>query len=363
MFLRPDPYCDAGDRGETMSRIAHNNKKLTLRSFYGIRARLVLLALILVAPLMADRVRVLEDFRDRQLYQVQQDVARPADPDAAIRVTADAIAHDISNAYLQLGLVCVFVLLGALVVAERIIIKPIEAIAEAAIRFGDGDWSARPTGIRLPAEFIPLARAFNRMTAQLRDRERNLLAANDRLAVMASSDMLSGLANRRGFQTRLDSEWAKAQQTGGDLAVMMIDVDHFKAFNDTYGHLRGDACLGRIGEVLAAIATDNNGFAGRYGGEEFCILLPGATAAAGHRAGEAVRAAVQALAIPHSDGVATRVTVSVGVASVAPQAAVPAQELMEAADAALYAAKHNGRNMVAGHGLIAFEGVPLALAG
>src|SRR5437868_6455729 len=82
-----------------------------------------------------------------------------------------------------------------------------------------------------------------------------MLANNDRLTVMASIDMLSGLANRRGFQSRLDFEWMKAQQYGSELSLLMIDVDHFKLYNDTYGHPEGDACLTRLGETLAGTAA------------------------------------------------------------------------------------------------------------
>ena len=121
---------------------------------------------------------------------------------------------------------------------------------------------------------MPLARAFNAMAAQLSQRERELVATNDRLTVMASIDMLSGLANRRGFQSRLDFEWMKAQQFNSELSLLMIDVDHFKLYNDTYGHPEGDTCLTRLGEALAGIAAGTMGFAGRYGGEEFCLLLP-----------------------------------------------------------------------------------------
>ena len=117
---------------------------------------------------------------------------------------------------------------------------------------------------------------------------------------MASIDMLSGLANRRGFQSRLDFEWMKAQQYDSELSLLMIDVDHFKLYNDTYGHPEGDACLTRLGETLAGIAADTMGFAGRYGGEEFCLLLPNTDAARALEIGETVRAAVQALALPHA---------------------------------------------------------------
>jgi HAMP domain-containing protein len=110
--------------------------------------------------------------------------------------------------------VSLFVLLGARVAAEKLIIQPIGMLATMAQRFGQGDWTARPVRNRLPAEFVPLARAFNGMAAKLGLRERGLVATNDRLAVMASIDVLSGLANRRGFQSRLDFEWMRAQQYG-----------------------------------------------------------------------------------------------------------------------------------------------------
>ena len=233
------------------------------------------------------------------------------------KVTA-AINRDIRTAYLQLGFVCLFVLLGALIGAEKLIIKPIELMTGMAKRFGEGDSSARVARSRLPAEFVPLARAFNAMAAQLSQRERELVATNDRLTVMASIDMLSGLANRRGFQSRLDFEWMKAQQYDSELSLLMIDVDHFKLYNDTYGHPEGDACLTRLGEALAGIAADTMGFAGRYGGEEFCLLLPNTGPQRALEIGETVRAAVQDLGLPHTTSSHGTVTVSVGVAATLP---------------------------------------------
>ena len=265
------------------------------------------------------------------------------------KVTA-AINRDIRTAYLQLGFVCLFVLFGALIGAEKLIIKPIELMTGMAKRFGEGDSSARVARSRLPAEFMPLARAFNAMAAQLSQRERELVATNDRLTVMASIDMLSGLANRRGFQSRLDFEWMKAQQYQCELSLLMIDVDHFKLYNDTYGHPEGDACLTRIGEALSGIAADTMGFAGRYGGEEFCLLLPNTTPQRALEIGEMVRASVQGLAVPHATSSHQTVTVSVGVAATLPSEGQTPGDLIEAADAALYAAKHRGRNAVVEHG-------------
>ncbi len=189
------------------------------------------------------------------------------------------------------------------------------------------------------------------MASQLSERELELVASNDRLTVMASIDMLSGLANRRGFQRRLDFEWMKAEQCHSPLSLMMIYVYHFKLFNDTYGHPEGDACLSRIGETLAGLAAATSGFAARYGGEEFCLLLPDSGTARALEVGETVRAAVQNLAIPHATSSHLVVTVSVGVAGVKPSEAVNPGDLLEAADASLYVAKRNGRNMVAEHGL------------
>jgi diguanylate cyclase (GGDEF)-like protein len=275
-----------------------------------------------------------------------------------------AINRDIRTAYLQLGLVCLFVLLGALIGAEKLIIKPIEVMTGTARRFGEGDWSARVSRRRLPSEFVPLARAFNAMAAQLGQRERELVATNDRLTVMASIDMLSGLANRRGFQSRLDFEWMKAQQYHCELSLLMIDVDHFKLYNDTYGHPEGDACLTRLGEALAGVAGDTLGFAGRYGGEEFCLLLPNTGLQRALEIGETVRATVQNLGLPHITSSHRTVTVSVGVAATLPNDAQTPGDLIEAADAALYAAKHRGRNAVVEHGFAKLaDGTGMALAG
>jgi diguanylate cyclase (GGDEF)-like protein len=174
--------------------------------------------------------------------------------------------------------------------------------------------------------------------------------------------MLSGLANRRGFQSRLDFEWMKAQQYGSELSLLMIDVDHFKLFNDTYGHPEGDVSLARLGETLAGIAAETMGFASRYGGEEFCLLLPNTDAARALEIGEMVRAAVQELAMPHCTSSYETVTVSVGVASTRPNDTQHPGDLIEAADAALYAAKHCGRNAVSVHGFAKTADGGMALA-
>ena len=294
--------------------------------------------------------------------------ARIAGTEARLIVSIDgakvsaAINREIRTAYLQLGFVCLFVLIGALIAAEKLIIQPIDTMATMAKRFGQGNWADRAARKTLPAEFVPLSRAFNAMAAQLGQRERELVATNDRLTVIASIDMLSGLANRRGFQSRLDFEWMKAQQYDCELSLLMIDVDHFKLFNDTYGHPEGDACLTRLGETLAGIAAETMGFAGRYGGEEFCLLLPNTDAARAVEIGEMVRGAVQGIAMPHCTSSYQIVTVSVGVAATRPNDGQRPGDLIEAADAALYAAKHRGRNAVVEHGFVRLTDSTVALA-
>ncbi|EGP09413.1 hypothetical protein CSIRO_0951 [Bradyrhizobiaceae bacterium SG-6C] len=273
------------------------------------------------------------------------------------------INGEIRTAYIQLALVGLFTLLGAWFAGERLIMRPVRKMTEMANRFGRGELSARASSATLPAEFVPLARAFDTMASQLSEREREMTAANDRLTVIASHDLVSGLANRRGFQSRLEFEWMKALQSNAQLSVLMIDVDHFKLFNDTYGHPEGDACLKRIGQTLADLSNSCDGFAARYGGEEFCLLLPGGDSADAVRAGEQVRAAVEGLAIPHRTSPGRTVTVSIGTATVTPGDAQPEDDLIEAADAALYAAKRQGRNMVVAHGLIRPAPSAVSLAG
>lgn len=262
------------------------------------------------------------------------------------------VDHEIRTAYAQLALVMLLALLGAWFVGERLIINPIRVLTSMARRFGQGDLSARASKAGLPREFKPLARAFNYMAARLAQRERDLVATNDRLTVMASIDMVSGLANRRGFQNRLEFEWLKAEQDDRSLALLMIDVDHFKLFNDTYGHPEGDTCLGRVGEALAAISNETMSFAARYGGEEFCLIVPDANSERALRTAELVRATIENLGIVHDGSVFRAVTVSVGVAVVRPNAESGPDDLVEAADAALYAAKRRGRNLVVEHALI-----------
>lgn len=167
----------------------------------------------------------------------------------------------------------------------------------------------------------------------------------DKLASLAATDALTGLANRRAFDERLADEWARARRDGTQLSLLLIDVDHFKKFNDHYGHLAGDGCLRALGRILSAIARRPADLAARYGGEEFAVLLPNTGPDGCAEVGEAIRQALHDLAMVHAQNPPSRlVTASVGAATSVPSQASDSSTLVAAADRALYAAKDSGRD-------------------
>jgi diguanylate cyclase (GGDEF)-like protein len=259
--------------------------------------------------------------------------------------------REIQFAYVQLSFFGLFVLLLAWFGGERLIVNPIRALARVAERFGRGDLRARAPRGALAKEFAPLTKALNDMAQRLAEREEELRAANIHLQELATSDALSGLANRRGFDARLAADWQRAGKLGRPVALLMIDVDHFKLFNDRYGHVEGDVCLRRIGKLLKESTRDDD-LPARYGGEEFSLLMPGADIDVALKRGEQLRRAVEELCIAHASAPSGQVTVSIGVASLYPAATDDAEDLVEAADVALYAAKRRGRNAVVAHGAV-----------
>ncbi len=241
-----------------------------------------------------------------------------------------------------------------------------------ALEAGASDFITKPLN-------PPVVRA--RVTMHLRFK-----AQNDLLRNLSHRDPLTGVANRRALEERLAVEWRRAARHRFPLSLLMLDVDHFKAYNDHYGHIAGDACLERVADALSQTIGRAEDLVARYGGEEFAALLAGSGPEEALALAEKVRAAVQALAIPHARSSASDwVSVSIGVASVQPGggaagSAAPggagetggaddsvrtgeqgevgkpsvaspsgfqiSQELFERADQALYAAKQGGRNRV-----------------
>jgi len=177
--------------------------------------------------------------------------------------------------------------------------------------------------------------------------KRALERLNGELETLASEDGLTGLSNRRRFDAALNQEFHRAMRNRSSLALIMIDVDRFKQFNDLYGHPAGDECLRRIGGVLKKVPARASDMAARYGGEEMSVLLPDTDAAGAYVIAERVRAEVEALAVPHKANPGGVVTISAGVAAMRPTLQAPdALSLVQRADRALYAAKAKGRNSV-----------------
>lgn len=183
----------------------------------------------------------------------------------------------------------------------------------------------------------------------LRETRDALTEANERLALLAQFDGLTGLPNRRYFDDRLLRVFRDAQREQQSLAVVMIDVDDFKLYNDLYGHVEGDRCLRLVATALQSAASRPGDFVARYGGEEMAMLLPKTDAAGAQLVAEAARSAVVRLHIPHASTSLGVASVSVGVAAWTPGAGETPDQLLRAADAALYQAKHRGRNNVQVH--------------
>jgi diguanylate cyclase (GGDEF)-like protein/PAS domain S-box-containing protein len=188
------------------------------------------------------------------------------------------------------------------------------------------------------------------VVVSLRDVSERIELEN-RLAALAMTDGLTSLANRRAFDEALLREWKSTQRTGNPTSLLLLDLDHFKFFNDQYGHQVGDDCLRAVAAAVSAAVRRPRDFVARYGGEELAVILPETDSAGALRVGEQVRSAVEGLRLPHvgneeGEGI---VTVSIGattaVSSVGGTIRMP-EGLLLTADNALYKAKHNGRNRV-----------------
>ena len=175
-------------------------------------------------------------------------------------------------------------------------------------------------------------------------RVRELRAINRRLRQASMEDILTKLASRRCFNIVLDREIRRAQRAGGYLSLIMADIDFFKQYNDCYGHLRGDECLRKMGQVFRTVFQRAGDLPARFGGEEFCVILPGTGREDAIRLAETLRQSVVKLAVPHREsGVSPVVTISLGVTTAFFPFPAP-EEFIDHADQALYKAKGDGRN-------------------
>lgn len=199
------------------------------------------------------------------------------------------------------------------------------------LELGAVDYILKP--FRLP---IIMARVKNHL---------ELKKKNDLLEQLVFIDGLTEIPNRRRFDELFETEWLRARRASHPLTVVLLDIDHFKDFNDHYGHAFGDECLRRVAATLSEALQRPSDFIARYGGEEFVAVLPEADLAAAQLIAEKMRAAVEQLAIPHQHSAASPVvTVSLGAATTLPSESKQPDKLLESADKALYRAKAEGRN-------------------
>lgn len=221
---------------------------------------------------------------------------------------------------------------------------------EKGIAAGGDDYICKPfSEVVLIAKIRAMERLLQ-MRMALVTITRQLDAANKELQRISALDGLTGIANRRYFDQALEHEWRRSLRTGKELSLILCDVDHFKSYNDSYGHVAGDQCLQQVATAMSALLGRAGDLLARYGGEEFAVLLPGADAPAAMAVALRLQDAVRQLALPHrGSACCDSVTLSMGVTSLQAAhypGADAAQALFQQADAALYTAKQTGRNRV-----------------
>ena len=177
--------------------------------------------------------------------------------------------------------------------------------------------------------------------------EQELITLQKELEELSFQDGLTGIANRRMFDTVIETEWLKARQNHQPLSLIIIDIDFFKEYNDCYGHLQGDDCLIQVAQTLNSVAGRARDFFGRFGGEEFVMLLPETDENAAWSIAERCRQALFKKQIPHENSkVSQLLTISLGVSTMIPTNDTHFMELMDNADKQLYQAKQKGRNCI-----------------
>ena len=223
---------------------------------------------------------------------------------------------------------------------------------ESALDAGAADFIIKPVE---KVTLLARARAALRLkheTDRRKEREKELLEVTRRLEEVISSlqlistmDALTGIPNRRLFDESISKEWRRCLRDEAPLSIIMIDLDHFKSYNDHYGHVAGDEALKYVAEAIAAAVKRPGDIVARFGGEEFCAILPGTPAGGASYVAEVMRHNVIKLGVEHQKSpVASHVTISCGVATMVPKKELRTSFLVAAADEALYEAKRKGRN-------------------
>jgi diguanylate cyclase (GGDEF)-like protein/PAS domain S-box-containing protein len=221
----------------------------------------------------------------------------------------------------------------------------VEAVARSYAGPSDGELGGHVVSIRDVSAQVQMEEAWSAERA-------SMAHERSRLATLAIKDELTGLLNRRGFNNQFAFEVQRKDRTKAPLSLLLLDVDLFKQVNDKLGHARGDECLKAIGEVLRSATRRVTDTAARVGGEEFAVILAATDAPGAYQVGQAIRRAVATLGIEHPTSPFGHLTISVGTATVPADHIASAEELLAAADRALYASKHDGRNRVSGGALV-----------
>jgi len=225
-------------------------------------------------------------------------------------------------------------------------------IKSEAFSYGASDYLVKlPDPIELIARIRSHARNYVLQTERdaaffaLREMKKKLEKSNRQLHSMSMQDGLTGISNRRHFDETLEEELKTAGNTKSPLSLILIDIDHFKLYNDSYGHQAGDECLINVAKTIAKQCKNAEDLAARYGGEEFVILLPSTAEKDAFAVADRVRKAIEKLNIEHNDSsTAKHVSISLGIGTMVADENLDAKALIERSDAALYKAKENGRN-------------------
>lgn len=178
--------------------------------------------------------------------------------------------------------------------------------------------------------------------------EQKLIELQKQLEELSFKDGLTGVFNRRMFDSVMEVEWANAKRNRQPLSLIMLDIDYFKQYNDYYGHIQGDECLKRVANVLACVATRSRDFFARYGGEEFILVLPETDEAAAFKIAERCRNVIFKAQIPHEKSLVSQLlTISIGISTITPTRSDEAIKFIATVDKQLYVAKEKGRNSIA----------------
>ena len=284
----------------------------------------------------ADGNRAIEVAREAQPTVILQDLVMPGIDGMTLvkQYRADPATHDVP-----------------IIVMST---KDDATIKSAAFTAGANDYLVKvPDAVELIARIRYHSRSYlnlvqrNEAYKALRQSQQRLLEINLELQRMTNQDGMTGLANRRYFDEYVSGEWKRGQRTQTPLSLMMVDVDDFKKYNDTYGHVAGDDVLRRVARAIKDCCERPGDLAARFGGEEFVVVLPSTSPAGARLLGENLRRAVEQLGIAHEKSTHHgTVTTSIGVATIVPTLEKSPTWLIERADQALYNAKHGGKNRV-----------------